>query len=343
MDTKPHDARGRSVASVCFGVPAAVVATSATAWAVLALWFDGPSSRPLAALSAAGVLSTIAGALVFVRPWRRAVALAIGAWLLVLGWWSHLPARNDRNWQPDVARVPSVEFRDDVVTVHNVRSFDYDSETRFTEHWVHRTFDLRHVTGADLFLSYWGPTLIAHTIMSWEFDDGRHLAISIETRKEVGESYSALRGFFRQYELYYVVADERDVVRLRTNFRGEQVFLYRLRASPERARATLRAYLEEIDRLSRTPDWYNAFTHNCTTTIRRHAQQAGVRHPWSWRILANGKGDEYLYSVGALNTALPFTELRARSDITAQAKAADRAADFSARIREGLPPRPAGE
>jgi hypothetical protein len=133
------------------------------------------------------------------------------------------------------------------------------------------------------------------------------------------------------------------VVRLRTNDRGEQVFLYRLRASPTRARAALESYLEEVNHLSRTPEWYNAFTHNCTTTIRGHVQDAGVRNPWNWRILANGKGDELLYSRADINTSLPFAEVRARSDITAKAKAADRDPEFSARIREGLLPRPTGQ
>jgi hypothetical protein len=312
-------------------------------WACLALWFDGPASRPLAGLLAGGLAAAAGAVGAIVRPLGRALVIVGVLWLLVVGWWLRIPARNDRDWQPDVARLPRTTFEGDIVTIHDVRDFDYVSETEFTERWEDRTYDLGRVRGADLFLSYWGPTLIAHTIMSWEFDDGRHLAISIETRKEKGETYSALRGFFRQYELYYVVADERDLVRLRTNYRGEQVFLYRLRATPERARAALRSYLEEVSRLAQTPAWYNAFTHNCTTTIRFHVQQAGIHNPWNWRILVNGKGDELLYSRGAINTSLPFAEVRARSDITAKARAADRAADFSRRIREGLLPRPREE
>ena len=312
-------------------------------WASLALWFDGPSSRSLAGLLAGGFLFTAVGILALVRPLRRGLVLLGILWLLVLGWWLGISARNDRDWQADVARLPSVTRDGDIVTLHAVRDFDYSSETDFTERWEDRTYDLSRVRGVDIFISYWGPTLIAHTIMSWEFDDGRHLAISIETRKEKGETYSALPGFFRQYELYYVVADERDVVRLRTNDRGEQVFLYRLRASPTRARAALESYLEEVNHLSRTPEWYNAFTHNCTTTIRGHVQDAGVHNPWNWRILANGKGDELLYSRANINTSLPFAEVRARSDITAKAKAADRDPEFSERIREGLLPRPTGE
>lgn len=309
-------------------------------WASLALWFDGPAWRPLAGLLAVGFAVAAIALPLLARPRRRGFAAAALLWLAVLAWWLHIAPRNDRDWQPDVARLPTVTREGDRVTVHGVRDFDYASETEFTERWEDRTYDLSAVRGADLFLSYWGPTLIAHTIMSWEFDDGRHLAISIETRKEKGESYSALRGFFRQYELYYVVADERDVVRLRTSYRGEEVFLYRLRVPPARARAALESYLEEIDRIARTPEWYNAFTQNCTTTIRTHVQHAGIHNPWSWRILANGKGDELLYSRGAIDTSLPFAELRARSDITAKAKAADQDPAFSARIRDGLPARP---
>jgi hypothetical protein len=173
--------------------------------------------------------------------------------------------------------------------------------------------------------------------MSWEFEDGQQLAISIETRKENGESYSAVRGFFRQYELYYVVADERDVVRLRTNYRGEQVYLYRFRAPAELARAVLLDYLEEVNRLAERPEWYNALTHNCTTTIRHHVQNVAPRNPFSWKILVNGYIDELGYSRGTIDTSLPFAELRARSNITEAAKAADQDPDFSARIRKGLP------
>jgi hypothetical protein len=155
----------------------------------------------------------------------------------------------------------------------------------------------------------------------------------------VGESYSAVRGFFHQFELYYVVADERDVIRLRTNYRGEDVYLYRLTVPRERARAILLDYLAEMNRLAREPKWYNAATHNCTTTIRHHVQHVAPANPWDWRILVNGHIDELGYERGTVDTSLPFDELRRKSEITERAKAADRDADFSARIREGLPGR----
>ena len=196
--------------------------------------------------------------------------------------------------------------------------------------------DLNRIQGLDLFISFWGPTEIAHTIVSWDFDDGQHLAISIETRKEKGESYSALRGFFRQYELYYVVADERDLVGLRTNYRGEQVYLYRIRVPPAQARALLVDYLDEVNSLADHPEWYNALTQNCTTTIRGHTQHIGAAGSFDWRLLANGHRDELLYERGQIDTSLPFAEIKVRSDITDKAKAADDSPDFSAKIRQGL-------
>ena len=307
------------------------------AWGALALWFDGPAERWLAGLLAGGLIVGCVALLALVRPFSRGAFAVLLALAVVVAWWLAIPPRNDRDWSPDVGRLPRATIAGSRLTIENVRNFDYRTETDFTERWETRTYDLDHLRGVDMFLSFWGPTLIAHTIASWEFAEGPPLAISIETRKEKGESYSALRGFFRQYELYYVVADERDVIRLRTNYRGERAYLYRLRMRPERARAVLLDYLKEVNHLAGQPVWYNALTHNCTTTIRHHAQQVGAGRPWDWRILANGRLDELGYERGQIDTSLPFPELKARSEITERAKAADAALDFSTRIREGLP------
>ena len=312
-----------------------------TAWSAAALWFDGPSARWLAGLLAATLVLGCAAPLILLKPFRRAVFAVLGAFLIVLVWWLSIAPRNDRDWSPDVAQLPSALIAGDKVTLRNIRNFAYRSETDFTERWETRTYNISQVVDFDMFFSYWGPTLIAHTIASWEFADGRHLAVSIETRKEKGETYSALRGFFRQFELYYVVADERDVIGLRAKHRGEQVFLYRLTHPPEQARAMLLAYLREINSLAAAPRWYNALTHNCTTAIRYHAQEVGVARPLHWKLFANGYLDELGYERGMIDTSLPFPELKRRSDITEKAKAADGDADFSRRIREGLPmPRP---
>jgi len=313
------------------------IVVAAVAWGVMAIWFDGPHSRVLAGAMVAGLTLASIGLAALVRPLFRGLAVALFPVIVVGLWWTSIPASNTRDWTPDVARTARATLNGNLVTIENVRNFNYRSESDYDERWETRTYDLDKISGMDLFLSFWGPTEIAHTIISWDFDDGQHLAISIETRKQKGESYSAIRGFFRQYELYYVVADERDLVGLRTNYRGEQVYLYRIRIPPQQARALLIDYLDEVNQLADRPEWYNALTQNCTTTIRGHVQNVGAAGRLDWRMLANGHLDELLYERGQIDTSMPLAELRSRSNITDKAKAAGDAADFSARIREGLP------
>lgn len=314
-----------------------VIVAVAVAWAAMAIWIDGPHPRVIAAPMAAGFAIVCIILAAIVRPLIRGLTVALFPVIIVALWWTAIPASNTRDWTPDVARTARATFNGSRVTIENVRNFNYRSETDYDQSWETRTYDLDRIKGVDLFLSFWGPTEIAHTIVSWAFDDGQHLAISIETRKEKGESYSALRGFFRQYELYYVVADERDLVGLRTNYRGEQVYLYRIRATAAQARALLVDYLHEVNQLVDHPEWYNALTQNCTTTIRGHAQNIGAGGNLDWRLLANGHLDELLYERGQIDTTLPFADLRSRSNITEKAKAAGDSPDFSARIRQGLP------
>jgi len=310
------------------------------AWSAAALWIDGPESRALSGSLAGGLVLVALLASIFVRPWWRTAVSVCILFILALGWWLTLDASNDRDWLPDVARLPTVTIDGSQLTVHNIRNFDYRDENNYAERWETRSYDLDELIGLDMFFSFWGPTLYAHTIMSWEFSDGRHLAVSIETRKEKGEEYSAVRGFFRQFELYYVVADENDVVRLRTNYRGEKVKLYRFRASPEVTRGLLLNYVKKINKIADRPRWYNALTHNCTTTIWHHVQAIGMKYPFDWRLLANGYLIDLSYERGAVNTGLPLDELKRQSDITTQARSISGDIDFSQAIREGLPPRP---
>ena len=321
----------------CAQTVAIIAVLLAVAWGALALWIDAAVSRALAAALAAGFTVICLAMVALIRPLRRGLALSLIPIVAVAVWWGSIAPSHTRDWTPDLARVAHATFDGDRLTIENVRNFKYHSETDYEQRWETRTYDLAKVRGVDMFLSYWGPTLIAHTIASWEFDDGQHLAISIETRKETGESYSALRGFFRRYELAYVVADERDLIGLRTNYRGEQVYLYRLRVPAEQARALLVDYLEETNRLAQRPRWYNALTSNCTTMIRYHMRNVAAPRSFDWRILLNGYIDQMAYERRQIDTSLPFAELRARSDVTAKARAADDAPDFSARIRAGLP------
>ncbi len=313
----------------------------AIAWSVAAVWIDGPKDRVLAAALCALIVAGSLIVLVLVRPWWRAAAAQAVPFVIVLAWWLTLTPSNTGAWQPDVARQPSANVQGNLVTISNVRNFAYPSPTTVVERWEKRTYDLDQIVGFDLFLSTWGARGIAHTTSSWEFSDGQHLAISIETRKVEGQDYSALLGFFRQYALYYVVADERDVIGVRAGPREEVMRLYRVRGSPAFARSLLLNYLGEVDDLAHTPRWYNALTHNCTTEIRHHVQQVAPGNPFDWRILANGRLDELAYERRQINTSMPFAELRRRSDITARAKAAGDRGDFSQLIREGLPERPA--
>jgi hypothetical protein len=170
-----------------------------------------------------------------------------------------------------------------------VRNFSYREDEEFDVNWETRSLDLDQLVGVDLFLNFWGPEHIAHTIASWRFADGSHIAVSIETRKESHEEYSATKGFFRQFEIYYVVADERDLIKVRTDHRGEDVYLYRMGFPLEDAKALLLDYMREINRLNQQPRWYNALTHNCTTAIRYHSKHIGAAGPLDWRLFANGR------------------------------------------------------
>jgi hypothetical protein len=311
-----------------------------TAWGGAAIWFDGPESRIIAGILSGSFTAASVGSLLVVRPIGRALVVSALLCLGVLAWWQSIAPSNDRDWQPAMARLARAHIDGDRITIENVRNFDYRSDSEFTEHWETRSYDLRNMVGVDMFLSYWGPRMIAHTIVSWQFADGQHLAISIETRKVKGQSYSAIRGFFRQYELVYVVAEERDIIGVRTNSRGEDVYLYRLATPPDQARAVLLDYLTEINRLVDHPTWYNALLHNCTTTIRHEVLPVAPHNPFNWRILLNGYLDRLGYDRGVINTSMPFDELRRSSNITAAAKRADQAPNFSELIREGLPSRP---
>jgi Domain of unknown function (DUF4105) len=308
-------------------------------WCAAALWIDGPAARWLAGLLAA-VCAAFSLAFLFRRPARRKLLLAALPCAVVLGWWLSLQPRNDRSWQREVERQASCTWKGEVATIANVRNFARRSGPDDEPRWETRSYDLAQVSGLDLFLCYWGPRAIAHTILSWEFADGRHLAISIETRPEVGEEYSAVRGFFRQFELCYVVADERDVIRVRTDERGEDLYLYRLRTSPERARALLHEYLDAVNGLVAQPRWYNALETNCTTVIFDHVRPIVGRMKFDVRMLANGHLDELLQEDGVVNTSLPFEALRQASRISEAARAAGDSPGFSAAIRKGLPPRP---
>jgi hypothetical protein len=307
-----------------------------TLWAVAALYFDVRVPWLRTPLAAAYVVSMAAVWLSVKRRWL-ALGLSAGECVLVTAWWLSLKPSNDRDWQPDVAVLAYADIQQNQVTVHNIRNCEYRSETDFDVRHYDQTFDLDRLREADLYMVYWGSPNMAHTMISFGFEGGEHLCFSIETRKEKGETYSALRGLFRQFELVYIVADERDVVRLRTNYRqGEDAYLYRLNASPAQVRTLFLDYLRRANSLRERPEWYSALTHNCTTAIRTQ-RAAADRAPWDWRMLVNGHGDELLYERGMIATNLPLPTLKKQCHINARARAAGQATDFSRLIRQGVP------
>jgi len=313
-----------------------LIAIIAIAWAFGAVWFDAPFGN--ANKYVAGLLAlTSAASLAFVRRfWRKvgAVTLLFG---VVLAWWLTLLPTNDSDWQPDVAQKAWADIQGDEVTFHNVRNCDYRTETDFTPHWDTRMVRISQITGIDLAIDYWGSPWIAHPIVSFQFADAAPLCFSIETRRKLGQTYSAIEGLYRQFELIYIVADERDVIRVRTNYRKEDIYLYHTTISPAHARERFLEYVHSLNALRNKPRWYNEITTNCTTSIRDQ-HPPNERMPWDWRILLNGKGDELMYERHFIVTdGLPFAELKARSLIDTRARAANDSSDFSQLIRVGLP------
>ena len=337
--------KGRGPARIAFGrlTLRAVVGLGCAAvlgWMALAIYYSPLQPAWLRAGLSALVPVGAAVALLLVRPLRRVLAGILAAFVVVLAAWLGIPPSNERDWQPEVAVLPYADLHGDRITVHNVRNFAYRSETDFTPAYYEKTFDLRKLDRVDLIAVYWMGPAVAHVFLSFGFAGGDHLAVSIETRKEKGEGYSTIKGFFKQYELFYVVADERDVVRLRTNFRNnppEEVYVYRVHGPIEIGRQLFLDYMRKINALKERPEFYNTLTTNCTTTIWMHSRVNPRRVPFSWKILLSGYVPEYLYDVGRLDTSLPFADLKARSRINERAKAAGDDPRFSVRIREGLP------
>ncbi|WP_289022206.1 DUF4105 domain-containing protein [Desulfobacter postgatei] len=316
----------------------ALLQISLMVWGVLAIYF---SYLPIPLrYGGAGLFAVSSVAvLLLVRPWLKGAVIFWVMFAVVLGGWLSMAPSNHRDWQPDCAVLPYATVNGDEITIHNIRNFDYQTETDYTIQYYDRSFALSGLRSFDLIMCDWGLQHIVHTMVSFGFDDGSYLCVSIETRKEKGEAYSTIKGFFRQYERFYVVADERDLIRLRTNFRqGETVYLYRLQnVSPAVLEQVFLDYVNYINRLVDTPEWYNALTGNCTTEIRGHTRPYPNRVKWDWRILANGYGDQLMYEKNMVDTSLPFTELKQNSIINQTAMAADRDPAFSKKIRQGLP------
>ncbi|TFH87309.1 DUF4105 domain-containing protein [Billgrantia azerbaijanica] len=313
--------------------------TLGMAWGAAALWFRLASPAPwrqvMLGLWAAMALVLVALALLGYRG--AALAGQLGLMTLLMTWWFRLTPTHDRPWADDVAHLATGRVEGERVTLDHVRCFAWQTRERAAVRWEPRHYDLARLDSVDLIISNWGRPGIAHVMVSFGFGGETFVVFSVEVRRQKGERFSEFGGFFRQYELAIVAADERDAVRLRSNVRGETVWLYRLDMSRHAIRSLLLAYVAEANRLARTPRFYNTITGNCTTLVFAMARRLGAVLPLDHRLLLTGRLPEYAYRVGGLWPGHALDELTRRGNIVARARAADDDPAFSQRIREGVP------
>jgi hypothetical protein len=312
---------------------ASLLAALFIAWAAGALYFDLPAPSLVRTIASLG-WAVGAVALAAFGQLRGRILVLLG-FAGITCWWLTLRPPQDADWQPQVAVLAYATREGDRFTVHHIRNFEYRSATDFSPRYDTRDFDLANLRAVDLFINDWGLPLIVHPFASFDFGPQGHLCFSIEIRPRQGQEYSTLAGLYRQFTLIYVTADERDAVRVRTNYQHEDIYLYRLRFSPDEVRVRFLEYIDVLNKLYAHPVWYNVITHNCVTAIwALHPSARQV--PWDWRILINGFLDRMLYERGVLAGDLPFEELRAQALINKRAQEAGDAPDFSQRIRVGL-------
>lgn len=308
----------------------------AIAWGSLALYFSPiPATELRIALGVAFAAFGIWAVWISREPRMRWIFAALYVVLLV--GWSFIEPSHDRDWRPDVAVMPRATFDGDRIRITGVRNFDYRSRDDFTVRYEEREVSLSNLVALDFFISYWMPGPVGHTFLSFIFEDAPPLNISIETRPEKHEGFDPLASLFKQYELIYVVGEERDIVGVRTNFRGEDVYMYRLRIPAANARKLLQVYLERINELADRPEFYHLLSNSCTINIVRYANLVGRQGDFDLRHYLNGWVDRYFYDTRLLDPEFSFAELRRRSRVNPAVPAAADVEEFAEHIRESVP------
>jgi hypothetical protein len=339
MRDAPSGRGRRAVAGLLRVLVSALIILPVSAWSALALWFRLPAPEGLRALAAGlfAVLGLATIAALFLR--RSLIALTVFALVFagLLVWWSTITPPLDGDWAPDVARQTTSVVDGDILTLSDVRDFDWRTDDDFTEQWSKRSYDLSKLKTLDLFLAYWAGPQMAHVMMSFGFENGDFLTWSVEVRREKTGEFSPVADAFKSHTLIYLATTERDSVRLRANVRGEDVRLYRLNTPPEGARALLLEYAMQSTALAAQPKWYNSITANCATVVFKIVRAAGGAFPLDWRLVVNGFLPGYLYDQRVVVTTMPLAELMERARISEKAKAADQSPDFSQAIRVGVP------
>ncbi|MGA9411698.1 MAG: DUF4105 domain-containing protein [Roseobacter sp.] len=311
----------------------------ATLWGTLAIYYKLPAPEGVqtAASCAFAVLGCTAIVLQFGARRFFALKLFTLAFAGLLTWWMTIEPPADANWSPDVARQVTGQIDGDLLTLENVREFEWRTNDDFTEHWSTRTYDLNKLQSVDMFMSHWAGPQIAHFIVSFGFEGDEYLAWSIEVRRTVGGVYSPVANFFKGDSLIILAAVEQDVVGVRSNVRGEDVQLFRLRPSKETARALLTGYVRDANNLAEKPAWYNSLTTNCTTVVFKMTKALGLGVPFDWRLVLNGYLPDFAYERKSLNTEVSLAELRKRGQIASRAKEVGLGPEFSTAIRQGVP------
>lgn len=304
----------------------------ATAWAGTAMNIQLQGvAKPLAL----ALLGIVCVAILTLRFYKRrhswpAFALCAAA---IGGWYQTIQPQQNRDWAPDVAHGVTAVIEGSNVTLNNVRDFDWVSETEANAHWETRQYDLTKLTTVDMITSTWGNPDIAHLIVSFGFADQRHIAFSVEIRKEVGESFSTVGGFFRRFELVLIAADEADVVKVRTNMRNEDVHLFPVKLTPDQGRALFLSYLDLGNQLAKKPEFYNTVTANCTSIVYGLVQVVKPDMPLDRRLLLSGQLPEYIDELGGLPGKIPMDQRRAEAAISALGQNIGPGQDFSQVIR----------
>ena len=317
-----------------------LVLAPATLWGGAAILHRFPDARAGVALVFVALMA-LAMRLLWQRRLLAMLAVIVPVWAVLLGWWATILPSQTRDWQPDVARVATARIDGDTLTVTNVRNFTWRSDTDFDQRWETRRYPLADLRGADLFLSYWAGERVAHAIVSFDFGTPDPLALSIEIRRERGEAFATLAGFFKTYELIAIAADERDIVKVRSTVRGEDVRLFRLDIEPATARGLLGEYVTLVNDLAAAPRWYHTLTANCTTVIFGMARRLDPRIRLDWRVLLPGQLPSYLKENEFVSRAVPLDALVAAGRIGPRAAGPPPDPEFASRIREGVP-HPAG-
>lgn len=319
---------------------ATVLMLLSSVWAIMALWFQAPwSGVGRYYLSILWFLCVVGLSyrLWFAEPWWHSLVGYLAMLVLLIAWWNSIKPSHDRDWADDVAFITTGTAEGDHVTLNHVRNFHWRGKEDYDIRWEKREYDLSRLTSVDMLTSSWGLPGIAHVLVSFGFDDGDYVVFTVEIRRERHQSFSAVGGFFKEFELAIIATDERDAVRVRTNIREEEVSLYRIGLNAQDAKELFLSFVSQANYLAEHPRFYHTVTGNCTTIVYSMMKQIVDGLPLDYRLLLSGRLPSYVKAVNGMASEQPLTELNQRGKISKQAREAGSSSEFSSLIRQGVP------